>query len=116
MKARDKKTGEIVDIVRYGSDGSYTVFRNGEGELKNLPVSFYENYEEIEETENTIDWEQRRYEIAKEMMLQVFHELTRALQAGAKVEGVAGKTPMEATAERAVWFADALIEELKKEE
>ena len=61
-----------------------------------------------------IDWEQRRYEIAKEMMPQVFHELTQLLQAGTKVEGVAGKTPMEVTAERAVWYADALIAELKK--
>lgn len=33
MKARDKKTGEIVDVERYGADGSYTMFRNSEGEL-----------------------------------------------------------------------------------
>lgn len=63
---------------------------------------------------NCIDWEQRRYEIAKEMMPQVFHELAVAFKAGVRVENVEGKTPMEATAERAVWFADALIEELKK--
>lgn len=63
-----------------------------------------------------IDWEQRRYEIAKEMMPQVFHELTQALRAGAKVEGAAGKTPMEVTAERAVWYADALIVKLKDEQ
>ena len=61
-----------------------------------------------------IDWEQRRYEIAKEMMPQVFHELTLALQAGAEVEGAEGKTPMEVTAERAVWYADALIRELRR--
>lgn len=114
MKAKDKKTGEIVEIERFGADGSYTVFRNSEGELMNLPVSFYDNYEEIIETEDTIDWEQRRYEIAKEMMPQVFHELTRALQAGVKLECVADMTPMEVTAERAVWYADALIAELKK--
>jgi len=111
MKARDKKTGEIVEIERYGADGSYTMFRNSEGELMNLPVNFYDNYVEIEETEVSIDWEQRRYEIAKEMIPQVFHELTLAIQAG---EGIVGKTKMEATAECAVWYADALIAELKK--
>lgn len=116
MKAIYKKTGEIVEIERYGADGSYTVFRDSDGELKNLPVSFYDNFEEIVETEDAIDWEQRRYEIAKTMMPQVFHELTIALHAGVKVEGVAGMTPMEATAERAVWYADALIAELKKGE
>ena len=113
MKAIHKKTGEVVEIVCYGNDGSYTVFRNSEGGLINLPISFFDNFEEIVESA-TIDWEQRRYEIAKEMMPQVFHELTRAFQAGAKVEGVEGMTPMEATAERAVWYADALIAELKK--
>ena len=116
MKARDKRTGEIVEIERYGADGSYTVFRNSDGELKNLPVSFYDNFEEIVETEDTINWEQRRYEIAKEMMPQIFHELRMVFQAGAKVEGVEGMTPMEMTAERAVWYADALIAELKKGE
>jgi len=114
MKARAKRTGEIVDIERYGADGSYTVFRNSDGELKNLPVSFYDNFEEIVETKDTINWEQRRYEIAKEMMPQVLHELTLALQAGAKVEGIGVIPATEATAERAVWYADALIAELKK--
>ena len=63
-----------------------------------------------------IDWEQRRYEIAKTMMPQVFHELTAILNAGGRVEGAYGKTPQELTAERTVWYADALIAELKKEE
>lgn len=115
MKAIYRKTGEVVEIECYGNNGSYTVFRNSKGELINLPISFYDNFEEILESA-TIDWEQRRYEIAKEMMPQVLHELTLALQAGAKAEGVAGKTPMEVAAERTVWYADALIAELKKEE
>lgn len=63
---------------------------------------------------NCIDWEQRRYEIAKEMMPQMFHELTVALNAGARVKNAEYKTLMEVTAERAVWYADALIKELKK--
>lgn len=113
MKAKYKITGEMVEVIRYGNDGSYTEFINSKGIVCNLPISFYDSFEEV--VEDTIDWELRRYEIAKGMMPQVFHYLTRALQDGAKVEGAEGKTPMEVTAERAVWFADALIAELKKE-
>lgn len=115
MKAKDKKTGEIVDVYhepQHGQRGlvyKEAVFVNGrmwsEDELEFIDTP---------KAEDTIDWEQRRYEIAKEMMPQVFRELTRALQTGLKVD-VAGMTAMEATAERAVWYADALIAELKKE-
>ena len=80
---------------------------------KNKAVAEY--FESQNANANRIDWEQRRYEIAKEIMPQVFHDLTWALQSGAKVEGAEGKTPAEVTAERAVWYADALIEELKKD-
>lgn len=114
MKARHKITGEMVEVIRYGNDGSYTEFINSKGIVCNLPISFYDSFEEV--VEDTIDWELRRYEIAKGMMPQVFHELTIAFRAGAEVDGVAGMTLMEATAERAVWFADALIAELKKKQ
>lgn len=75
-----------------------------------------EYYESRNAKADCIDWEQRRYEIAKEMMPQVLHELTVILNAGGRVEGADGKTPQELTAERTVWFADALIAELKKED
>ena len=114
MKARHKITGEIVEVIRYGNDGSYTEFIDSNGKVSNLPISFYDSFEKV--VEDTIDWERRRYEIAKGMMPQVFHELIIAFRAGAEVEGVSGMTLMEATAERAVWFADALIAELKKKQ
>ena len=109
MKARDKKTREIVDIERYSADGSYTVFRNSDGELMNLPVSFYDNYEVIEETENIIDWEQRRYEIAKEML----SPSAISVNASPK-EWMNGMSYQKASALLAINYADALIEELKK--
>ncbi len=109
MKARDKKTGEIVEVERYGADGSYTVFRNSDGELMNLPVSFYDNYEEIVETEDTIDWEQRRYEIAKVFLPNA----AIAVNADAK-DWMEGMSYPQASATLAIRYADALIEELKK--
>lgn len=97
MKAKDKRTGEIVEIVRYGNDGSYTVFRNSEGELMNLPVSFFDNYEEIVEADKTIDWEERRFELVKAAMM-----------------GCIGSNQSERyVATYAVKYADAVIEELK---
>lgn len=110
MRARDKRTGEIVEIERYGSDGSYTVFRNSEGELMNLPVSFYDNFEEIEETEVPIDWERRRYEIAKEFLPNA----AIAVNADPKV-WMNGMSYPKASAILAIQYADALIAELKKE-
>ena len=52
---------------------------------------------DIEEANKVIDWEQRRYEIAKHILSQSF-TLGRA----------------EDTATNAFYYADALIEELKK--
>ena len=109
MKAKDKRTGEIVEIVRYGNDGSYTVFRNSEGKLMNLPVSFFDNYEEIVEADKTIDWEQRRYEIARNILPTAAISVNASTQ-----EWMNGMTYTQASAALSLKYADALIEELKK--
>lgn len=57
---------------------------------------------------NEPDWEQRRYEIAKEMMPVVYKESRNILLRG----GVVGYNDIE---KAAVEFADMLIAELKKE-
>ena len=115
MKARDKKTNEIVEIIRFGGDGSYTVIRNSNGELMRLPVSYYDNYEEIIEAEDTIDWEKRRYEVAREMLPYAAAESSRSILTLSREFGNAkGKTFAEVCASSAVSFADALIAELKK--
>ena len=51
-------------------------------------------------TYNTIDWEQRRYEIAKEMMAAFLSNSSREVYEGT----------FKTQAEYAVAFADALIE------
>lgn len=55
-----------------------------------------------------IDWEQRRYEIAKEMMPVLYQQGMEAQKHGQSVK-------RKDTAYYAVIFADMLIEELKKE-
>ena len=54
-----------------------------------------------------IDWEQRRYEIAKEMMLELYRQATAVSERG---QGIMLKD----IADIAVGFADILIEKLKK--
>lgn len=116
MKARDKKTNEIVEIIRFGGDGSYTVIRNSNGKLMNLPISYYDNYEEVTETDDTIDWEQRRYEIAREMLPYAAETSRSILMSGHGLgDDAKGKTFAEVCASSAVSFADALIAELRKQ-
>lgn len=57
--------------------------------------------------EDNIDWEQRRYEIAKEAV--------NGLLAAPIIEGIDPNPPMDDIARNAVKIADYLIEELKKE-
>ena len=54
-----------------------------------------------------IDWEQWRYEIAKEMMLELYRQATAVSERG---QG----TMLKDIADIAVGFADILIEKLKK--
>lgn len=110
MKARNKQTGEIVEILRYGETGGYTVFKNGLGVEMNLPINFYDNFEVLEETESAIDWEQRRYEIAKEMLPQAAISVNTSRKVW--MEGMSNQ---EASAVLAKRYADALIAELRKE-
>ena len=99
MKARIIETGEEITIIGiskewgtaqyYGSNGVYRQRTFRDRELKLLDT-----------TESPIDWEQRRYEIAKEVLASSF------------------STPMEGTSilsyvHSCVQVADILIKELK---
>lgn len=59
------------------------------------------------QVEDTIDWEQRRYEIAKDAV--------NGILAAPVIEGVDPNPTVEYIAKKAVIIADALISELKKE-
>ena len=104
MKARIKATGEIVDFEDLYDDG--TVLVKG----IYLKVSELDLFEDFK----AIDWEQRRYEIAKETVTAImsnedfYHQV---LCEGAEH----GQRQIQTNIARAaVIFADALIEELKK--
>lgn len=93
MKARVKATGEIVILRNMYADGT----------AKDTNGHYYHQgdiLEYIEEGSEPIDWEQRRYEIAKDVLVSSF------------------STPMEGTSvlsyvRSCVQIADILIAELK---
>lgn len=111
MKARIRKTGEIVDIISYSGGTvrnnildkvSYIDSKGVEHDREIL--NFYWDFETItdekENTSSTIDWDQVRLQIALEMAKFVCKE-SKAIS-------------FKDLAARSVGFADALIEELKK--
>ena len=109
MKAINKLTGETVEIIRWGNDGSFTEFRDSNGYVLNLSMNYYEDFERIVESEDAIDWEQRRYEIAKEMLPVSAQSVNASTQ-----DWMTGMSYSEASATIAIGYADALIKELKK--
>lgn len=93
MKARVKLTGEIVNIKDLYDDGTALV------NDKYFKVS------ELDFFSETIDWEQRRYELAKAAM-QGFCSNSHEQVMSAS---------LNITAEWSLGFADALIKKLKGE-
>ena len=98
MKVTVKETGEVLEIIDLYDDGTAEA-TNGEY-YKVSDLHFYFN---------AIDWEQRRYEIAKECLPTVYQT---ALEI-AKKTGVI-EEPKDIVAV-AVDLADLLIENLKKD-
>lgn len=101
-KYRKKDTGEIVEVVSFSNTGENTKYYDNDGILHETNLNLYKSFEAIYE----IDWEHRRYEIAKEAM--------NGLLAAPVVEGIDPNPPMDDIARNAVKIADYLIEELKK--
>lgn len=73
MKARIKSTGKIVEIKDLYDDGTALV--NDE----------YFKVSELDFFSKTIDWEQRRYEIAKECVAVLIRNIDITLEDAAKV-------------------------------
>ena len=79
------------------------------------PTEFYTTLDEPQpkqeqpKTKQEIDWEQRRYEIAKEMMPELYRQGREVMKYGQKFE-------WDEIVNGAVNFADMLIEKLKKGE
>lgn len=99
----------IKGMVRDEQEGLTRVWDNGVAEC--AYYDFKETPEEIlampdvEEGNKAIDWEQRRYEIAKEISGYVYNDAFIAND---------DYTPCELIARDAIKYADALINELKK--
>lgn len=93
MKARIKETGEIVEIKDLYDDGTALV------NDKCFKVS------ELDFFSETIDWEQRRYELAKAAM--------QGFCSNPHEQGMSNGSYM--TAQRSLSYADALIKKLKGE-
>lgn len=119
MKAKLKKTGEIINIAEYDmvkldkcdSYGCNIEVPYEEVEQfyddKGVPLGMPIVFPSVIESNFSIDWEQRRYELAKEyskVFIGLQHEAGR-VDCGCYVPDVV---------KWSVEFADALIEELKK--
>lgn len=112
MKKKIRKTGEIVDVISYNKYSltsrnseldwvSYIDSKGQEYERKK-GLNIYWDFEDVEEVLSTdIDWEQRRYEIAKDVLPDFRDGSNIWLSA-------------KEAAKCAVHYADALISELKK--
>lgn len=97
MKAKIKATGEIVELNEQG----ISLFEYARGFYKDVNGNKYrvDELEFIEENpEKDIDWEWRRYEIAKEVLASIYDFTIDRMN----------------FAKYAVDAADALIAELKK--
>ena len=89
MKAKIKLKGEIIDVISWSASGTYVCFINAHREEEKRKINYYKDIELFD----SIDWEQRRYEIAKDIYA----------------------SDVTTSAEGAVSCADELIAELKKQ-
>ena len=124
MKKRIRKTGEIVDVIawynimgaeRDKDDSVSYIDSKGNECVKVEGLNLAWDFEDVVEVPNAhIDWEQRRYEVAKDMLSMFFNirgynGLMRCFRYD---DG--NSNPYQGFAETSVQVADALIAELKK--
>lgn len=102
MKYRHRKTGEIINVLRHNERGDFAECTDDNGKVYGLQVNLFRDYEQVIE-DKTINWEQRRYEIAKVMLPTCLEEYSSM-----------DDFRIEKGAEYAVMCADALINELQK--
>lgn len=112
MKARVKSTGETINVVQcfnpaaqHANDVTFQEYNNG---LAGYRVFKLHELEFISEPKKEIDWEQRRYELAKEVLPRLIDRIKPGPSAAAV------KFSCSDAAKTAIDYADALIEELKK--
>lgn len=99
MKAKVKSTGEIITIVAISTEDKNMQCYGNDGIMRTEPFCVDDL---LIIPEYTIDWEQRRYEIAKDVMAASINQPTDGVSIVSYVHNC-------------VQWADALIEELKEE-
>lgn len=99
MKAKIKSTGEIITIVAISTENKNMQCYGNDGIMRTEPFCVDDL---LIIPEYTIDWEQRRYEIAKNIMI-------------ASIDQPMTGASIASYIHNCVQWADALIEELKKE-
>lgn len=109
MKARIKKTGEVIKLV---DDRKLSLLDYARGIYMDACTGKKYHFRELDFIEEPpakdIDWEQRRYEIAKEILPNAkYYQRYRS-------DGLLHNLTMEESVKVAVLYADALIAELKK--
>ena len=107
MKKRIRKTGEIVDVINYSAPnverdkGDYVSYIDSKGVEHHTKrgMNIHWDFEDVEEElSKEIDWEQRRYEIAKDMMAAFLSNSCSNVHGGT----------VEKQAYEAVLYADAV--------
>ena len=111
MKHRIRKTGEFISVISFNGDTARTNFDSvsyidSKGRERKEPYNYYWDLEEVEESKE-IDWEQRRYEIAKEVLAGLFANSDTSFRNTFKSFGADKYISV-------VQIADRLIEQLKK--
>lgn len=115
MKAIIKATGEVFKVVDTFNGGIFVKEGNDIISFKSHEVDLIPEQNIFKDE---IDWEQRRYEIAKDTISGILsnqREVEYCIQE-AKFEENEKHTVPKALAQYIVAIADALIEELKKEQ
>lgn len=100
MKAKIIQTGEIVTILAISTEHMTIQCYGNDGIVRLEPLS-RGDIEIIPDTEKNIDWEQRRYEIVKDIVANSFSTPM-------------GNVSIVSYIHDCVQVADLLIEELKK--
>lgn len=109
MKARVKSTGEIVDVaMSFDPQLQDFIYEESSNTSSSRTFGAYDLESIPEPPTKEIDWEQRRYELAKEVLPRLIDRIKPGPSAAAV------KFSCSDAAKTAIDYADALIEELKK--
>lgn len=123
---RIKKSGEIIDVTAfscYGTkqDNDYVEYIDQYGIEHRAKLHYYSDLEDVEielgnpidPERKKIDWETRRYQIAKSAMIAVMGN-KEVYDLALREKGTGSICVPNVVAHAACVFADSLIKELKK--